>query len=520
MSHQANSWEDGEPIPDAPLPNGSNNEQLPEPQALPDKLPEVAPFRECMLPDALRGWVMDVAERQQSPPDFAAISILICLGSLLGRKVAIAPKSQDNWYEHPNLWGIAIGRPSSMKSPSLETAMLPLDALAAIANEKHREALKEHELRATAAKITRDAKKNKARKAAEKGQDFDVNALIEHDQSEPTLRRYKTNSFNFASLHRLLMENPNGLLVYQDEIAGIFAALENGEAGEELKAFLLTGWTGRQSFTADRILRGQNLHVPGVCLSLLGGTQPGKIARWVKYANSEGIKDDGFLQRFSFAVWPDQSGDWRNVDRWPDSASKSACQAVFDRFDTWGNPMLEWLDESNPDSPVLLRFNTEAAEIFLDWRTKLERQIREGGLSPALESHFTKYRKLVPALSLIFDLVEDCESNVVGVPSLNRALAWEAYLRTHAGRLYAAGSGTDYDLARRILSRVKSGHLPADKPFPARDVYRNGWSGLSDREDVERGLRVLADFHWLLVAKRLTNGATAHEYILNPKARD
>ena len=31
--------------------------------------------------------------------------------------------------------------------------------------------------------------------------------------------------------------------------------------------------------------------------------------------------DDGLLQRFQLAVWPDVAGPWRKVDRWPTGRS-------------------------------------------------------------------------------------------------------------------------------------------------------------------------------------------------------
>jgi putative DNA primase/helicase len=64
---------------------GSNYEdELPDPTPLPNALPKVLPFEADLLPEALRGWVADIANRMQCPPDFPAVAALVALSSLIG----------------------------------------------------------------------------------------------------------------------------------------------------------------------------------------------------------------------------------------------------------------------------------------------------------------------------------------------------------------------------------------------------------------------------------------------------
>jgi hypothetical protein len=83
-----------------------------DPVSLPEGLPPVAPLDPAMLPEPLRGWIMDVSERMQIPPDFAAAGAVVVAGSLIGRKVGIHPKRRDDWLVVSNLWGAVVGRPS------------------------------------------------------------------------------------------------------------------------------------------------------------------------------------------------------------------------------------------------------------------------------------------------------------------------------------------------------------------------------------------------------------------------
>jgi len=43
--------------------------------------------------------------------------------AVIGRKVAIRPKRQDDWAVVPNLWGLAVGPPGLMKSLALAEAL-------------------------------------------------------------------------------------------------------------------------------------------------------------------------------------------------------------------------------------------------------------------------------------------------------------------------------------------------------------------------------------------------------------
>src|SRR3712207_6980715 len=48
-----------------------------------------------------------------------------------------------------------------------------------------------------------------------------------------------------------------------------------------------------------------SIHVPALCISLLGGIQPGPLTKYVGDALSEAEKADGLLQRFQVLVYPD-----------------------------------------------------------------------------------------------------------------------------------------------------------------------------------------------------------------------
>lgn len=491
-----------------------------EPEPLPDELSPVAPFDFSLLPDALRPWAEDICDRMQCPPDFVAAGIMAALAGVIGRKVAIRPQARTDWTVICNTWALIVGRPGVLKSPALEQALAPVKRLAAIAADRYQQAEIEYQAEAQAAELKKEAAKKQAKDALKKNPSADLSAVLTVDEpAAPQLKRYMANDTSPASLGELLRQNTNGLLVYRDEIVSLLKSLDR-EGQEEGRGFYLTSWNGDSSYTFDRIGRGLNLHIPAVCLSVLGGTQPGRLSEYIRQAVKGGTADDGLIQRFGLLVWPDTGGKWQDVDRWPDTEARNRAFKVFDYLD--GIDPFEIGAEQGtdfdgkPDGPPFLRFEPAALEAFQEWRTNLERRLR-GELHPALESHFAKYRKLIPALALICHLA-DGDNGAVSEKSTLRALAWSEYLESHAQRAYGSVSQPEIAVAKAILRRIKKGDLP--ESFSSRDVWRPGWAKLTDPGQVKEALRLLEDYNWIIREKiEATGGRPKTVFHVNERAK-
>lgn len=303
----------------------------PDPTPLPDALPAVQAFDAELLPEALRGWVADIAHRMQCPPDFTAVGAVVALSSLIGARAVVAPKARDDWRVVPNLWGLIVGRPGVMKSPALSEVLKPLHRLEANERDQWQAAHEAWELDSKVAELAADANKSKAKGLASKDPAA-ARALLQpvDAPSAPTARRYVVNDATVEKLGELLTVNPWGVLVYRDELHGLLCSMDR-QGQEGARGFYLTGYDGNQGHAVDRIGRGES-YIPRVCLSMLGGIQPGKMQSYVREAVAGGAGDDGLLQRFGLAVWPDVNREFIYVDRWPDTPAKQTAGAVFERL--------------------------------------------------------------------------------------------------------------------------------------------------------------------------------------------
>ena len=494
------------------------SQDLPEPAPLPDELLPVKQFDFDLLPASLRPWAADICERIQCPGDFVAVGIVAGLGAVIGRKIGIRPQARTDWTVTANQWGLIVGRPGVLKSPALEAALAPLKRLAAMANQSFADDFADYEIATRAAKLKAEANEKEARKRLASNPDADLLALLAvPDIAVPEMKRYVANDSTPAALGELLRHNPNGLLVFRDELVSLLRGLDREDQAEG-RGFYLTGWNGDSGYTFDRIGRGMNLHIEAVCLSLLGGTQPGRLAEYVKQAVRGGAADDGLIQRFGLMVWPDTGGAWKDVDRWPDTEAKRTANDLFERLDKLTQEEAgadqDMDQDGRADGIPYLRFDGAALELFIEWRTDLEHRVRSGDLHPALESHLTKYRKLIPGLALICHLADGGTGPVTETATL-RALAWGEYLESHARRVYGSGTQPDTDTAKAILARIRKGDLKSG--FSCRDVWRNGWARLADRDQVAAGLRLLVDYDWLFEDRLETGGRPATVYHVNPR---
>jgi len=489
-----------------------------EPEGLPENLPPVPEFDCRMLPDTFRPWVQDVAERMQVPPDFVAAPLMVAFSSVLGRRVGIRPKQHDDWLVVANLWGAIVGSPGLLKSPALKEALAPMNSLIAKAIEAHKERLEEYEAEQEIYQARKDVYASQKKKLAKAGDMIALQAFIEagcpeDGPEEPKQRRYRTEDTTTEKLGELLNSNPNGLMVFRDELVGFLRSLDRyGREGD--RQFYLEGWNGDQSFSVDRIGRG-TLNIEALCLSLLGGIQPGPLSHYVHEAGQGTVDDDGLLQRFQLLVWPDHPTQWENVDRYPSVEAREAVTKAFEFADG--------LSYSKPeDAPMpYVRFDERSQDIFNTWRHVLEKDVRSDELPPAMEAHKAKYRSLLPALALLVE-VADCAisgeapQQVTELSTL-RAMGWCEYLEGHARRLYYSAERPEMRSARELLKKLKAGDVSHGAPIRA--LYRHQWAGLRTREEVDGALEVLGDHGWLRVYKLESGGRPSEVMLLHPELR-
>jgi len=301
-----------------------------------------------------------------------------------------------------------------------------------------------------------------------KGIDF----TLGDEPKAPPLIRYCTNDSSYEKLGELLLSNPSGILVERDELVSLLQHLDRDDQSVA-RGFYLSGWSGQQSYSFDRIVRG-HLYIDAACLTVLGNTQPARIGHYIRRANYGGAFGDGLIQRFGLMSWPDAPATWKNIDEYPNNVAREKAWQVYERASK--------IDESEA-------FKLGAEKGRYDSVPYLRSE-----LSPAFEGHLAKYRKLVPSLALINHLA-DGGAGPVSQRALLKALAMADYLESHARRIYGSADQSELQAAKAILKHITSGDLTDE--FTARDLHQRGWAHLTEREQVGAGLNLLLDLDYL-----------------------
>ena len=92
----------------------------------------------------------------------------------------------------------------------------------------------------------------------------DSNARIDFGDAkpeEPQAKRYITSDRTYEALGELLVADPNGILVFRDELVSLLKTLDREEY-TAARGFFLSAWSGKQPYTFDRIIRGYQASPP------------------------------------------------------------------------------------------------------------------------------------------------------------------------------------------------------------------------------------------------------------------
>ena len=461
---------------------------------------------------------------------FLAVTALVLTGSIIGAGCGIKPKRKDDWLVIPNLWGGIVAEPGSLKSPAIDEAMRPLRKLEQLAKDDYEKEFKSHEMDKEAYQAKRDVLREMLRKEAKKTAEniTNINSVKEElrqleQPDNPSWRRYKTNDATIEKIGELLRENPRGLLLYRDELIGTLASWER-DGRQQDRAFYLESWNGYGSFTADRIGRG-TIYTENLCISIFGGIQPSKLEDYLQQAIL-GSRNDGLIQRFQLLVYPDPQKCWGLVDEHPNYEAGERYSQIVNKLAELDFLQHGALTHSSSRFPFY-HFNNDAQELFFEWLTELEKEKLTREEEPIILEHLAKYRSLMPSLALIIHLIDIADGQLAGegvsFSAAKKAAAWCEYLESHVRRIYGLITNASATRASILLEKLKNNKL--QDGFTVREIYRQNWRRLNDRNSAQAACDELVDANILLSNKISpkfgqpgVSGRGKTEYYINPKS--
>ena len=484
-------------------------------QELPPKYREAPSMDPDILPSALAEYVADCAKRMRIPAEMIATPLMVALGSVIGKKFCVQPRSKDpNWIEYPNLWGASILPPAMLKSPSLNAAMKFINELEANAQRVHAKAMAEWDSEERVRKLEVKLLEVKAKAAIKAGNKFEARKLLDqvNELKPPIRKRFVISDATPEARLEILCDNPNGVLLLRDELDGHIAQLKK-EGYENARAQELQFFDGHQDYSDDRIKRGSHI-AEGPRMALYGNLQPAKIEKYLMEMHKGG-SDDGYLQRMlQMAVQPTIAEEFELLDTRPDLGAEELARKLFQAANSMSlnrHPLTRRVQ------PRVLKFEPEAQEECDQFLVALENKLRSGGIrNPAIAAHVGKYRGTLPKLALIMALAENPNATSISLTAFRQALELLIFYREHAKRIYAGVMRYELVSAYELLDRIKKGQLH-DGFNPREDIQRRDWPKLHSSGEIEAAIELLEQHGYVKLVEEHTKGRPKRIVRIHPE---
>lgn len=466
------------------------------------------------LPKILVDWLRPASKVIGCPFDFLVLSAITAAATLIGSRLRVKPLQFSDWFVVPNLYAGIVGLPSTKKTPALDETRKPILELQAKARKEFESLKNDYAIEKRLYEKQSDDIYKKF-----KGGNYDdvkrqLSALTK--PKEPKLKRFETNDVTASKLIQLLADNPNGFLLFRDELTGWLKSLE-AEYDKSARAFILELWKGAIAYELARV-DGREIQLESGTLSIVGGVQPSKLQRYITEAYSFD-NSDGFAQRFLFA-YP----DIRKQTKKPSQVDYDAMRKGFAAANESFKKLAEYdfhgkVTGANGGVFHVVKFDPEAQITVDQWKDEID---AEAGKLETEDEAFSSFLIKLPkncfAIALIFHCLENIGAvnfpdEISNLTAL-KAIAYTDVLISHARRVFALGENQIFALAQTLIGKIKKGELK--QGFTGRDVARKQWSGIKTPETVRDVLSLLTDYGYLKEDSPKGNGRPTVKYYIHP----
>lgn len=357
-----------------------------------------------VFPAKLQDMVLALARQENYSIEYTMASLVAAASTAIGNAVNI--RIRGGWVSSPILYMILVGRPGMGKTPPLDFAFHPIRRHDAKIIKQFKSDMEYYN------SVLENQKVNKG----------DKSAL----PSKPILKRTIISDFTPEALMRALDDNKRGIVVYVDEIMGMFNAVNQYSKGQLIEQ-LLTAFSGKP-LDVSRCSLPIPIHIEHPFINIVGTMQTTRVHELV----DKGYKDNGLLDRIIF-VYPSSQeiADWQ--------LDEDSTSSLFEEYTSlWGGiidriaEISFYADESNDRAlQNVLNFSTEASAYFTDWRNELIHKVNQIKDDSMVDSRVMKTPIIAARLALVFQILRwacgEVHKDFVDIDSTMAAIKLSTY---------------------------------------------------------------------------------------------
>lgn len=355
------------------------------------------------FPAKIQDMILTLARQENYTIEYMMASLLVAVSTAIGNAVNI--RIRGGWISNSALYMILIGRPGTGKTPPLDFAFRPI--------RKHdAQAVKQFKL---------EMEQYNNLIESNKGKKENTTPLPD----KPILQRTIISDFTPEALMRALDDNHRGVVVYVDEIMGMFNAVNQYSRGQLIEQ-LLTAFSGKP-LDISRCSMPVPIHIEYPFINIVGTMQITRMHELIE----KGYKENGLLDRIIF-VYPSSQeiSDWQ-LD---EDSSFASFEKYSNMWESIFNKVIDLPFSDNDNVQSILDFSPEAKAYFTNWRNNAIRavnQIQDDGL---VDSRVIKAPMITARLALVLQIVRwacgEVHKDFVDIDSTKSAIALSKYFES------------------------------------------------------------------------------------------
>ena len=429
------------------------------------------PYPTRAMPKAVATLIEESARSIGCDEAFVALPLLAVLGSAIGttRRVELKP----GWRAPAIVWPVTVAESGSAKSPAADISLDHVRDREDRLHEEYVSTLSTYEIEVEdyekARSAWRQAKKSDEPPPKRPG--------------EPIQRRVLVEDCTIEALVSALADNPRGLLVATDELAGWLGGMGryNGTPSAD-EAFFLKSYNGRSHNVSRRT--GRSVHIRQAAVWITGTIQPGVLSRALGVERRE----SGLLARLLLAQPPRRPKKWTTDSiGW---TTREDFVRVLDNLYGLQHELVAGRDESR-----IVRLSRDAETLFVQYFVQHDAEaIQHSG---DLAAAWSKLEETAGRLALILHETrlaagEHVVADEVDAVSMAAAIELVCWFKYETKRVYSLLAESETDRAiRQADDRLEAFVVTKGGSVAVREVIA-GCRWIADADAAEKALDRLA----------------------------